>query len=183
MHQYYVSTLEQIWQKAERQTPHVEEVFEQRRGSVCVRPLFALMQFSQRVDLSDEILQSNPWRMLQEASLDMIILHNDLLSYPKEQSKGVPHNLIAAWRAGGGTAQAAIDFMAKELQLRHSMLQDAAKDLNSLFSGDEVRKYVEGVRNIISANLYRSFRSRRFFIDDFGLRIRTEGRIAFSDCH
>ena len=181
MHQYYVSTLEKIWQKAERQTPSVEEVFEQQRGSVCVRPLFALMQFSQRVNLSDEVLQSR--RMLQEAALDMVILHNDLLSYPKEQSEGVPHNLIAAWRAGGGTAQAAVDFIAKELQLRHSMLQDAAKDLNSLFSGDEVRNHVEEVRNIISANLYRSFRSRRFFIDDFGLRIRTEGRIAFADCH
>jgi hypothetical protein len=33
------------------------------------------------------------------------MLHNDLLSYQKEELEGVPHNIIAAYRGEGKTAK------------------------------------------------------------------------------
>ncbi|KAK0894514.1 hypothetical protein LTR02_012248 [Friedmanniomyces endolithicus] len=150
--------------------PSVEEVFKNRRQSVCVAPLFVLMQLGQRIALPSDIFEDPVLQREQELAIDLILLHNDLLSYPKEEAEGVPHNMVAACRANGMTAQEAVDYIAREIDTLHDKLEHAAKELFSHYRFHELSGQLHrcacGIRSVIKANLYWSFWSGRFFTKD-----------------
>jgi len=105
---------------------------------------------------------------IQTLGIDITLLHNDLLSYHKEKTEGVPHNLVAALRSMGMTDQEAVDSIAGEVKRRLLHFDEAttrAIVLETVWH-DDIVMYVEGVKNVIKANLYWSFHSDRFFSEE-----------------
>lgn len=80
MRQYSLGTLAQVRQAESTRVATFEEVLAQRRQSVCVTPLFALVEFGHKIDLPDEALENAHVRRLKALGVEIILLHNDLLS-------------------------------------------------------------------------------------------------------
>lgn len=175
MAQYCTGTINQVYNTRGSRPPGVQEVLDTRRQSVCVLPLFALIEFAHDIVLPDEIMNSATISEIRTLAIDITLLHNDLLSYPKEEAEGVPHNLVAACRRGGMTAQEAVDRVAREIRQRLVFLEGAlirAVEMKSGWQCDTVR-YIEGVKDVVRANLYWSFHSDRFFSDEQKTRLLT----------
>lgn len=175
MAQYCAGTVNQVYNARSTRVPSVQEVLDTRRQSVCVLPLFALIEFAHDIALPDEILNSATISEIRTLAIDITLLHNDLLSYPKEEAEGVPHNLVAACRKGGLTAQEAVDRVALEIRQRLVFLEGAlirAVEMGSRWHCNTVR-YIEGVKDVVRANLYWSFHSDRFFSDEQKTRLLT----------
>lgn len=175
MAQYCAGTVNQVYNARSTRVPSVQEVLDTRRQSVCVLPLFALIEFAHDIALPDEILNSATISEIRTLAIDITLLHNDLLSYPKEEAEGVPHNLVAACRKGGMTAQEAVDRVALEIRQRLVFLEGAlirAVEMGSRWHCNTVR-YIEGVKDVVMANLYWSFHSDRFFSDEQKTRLLT----------
>lgn len=75
------------------------------------------------------------------------------------------HNLIAACRRQGLSAQEAFDHLGRLLDERLELFEKLVESLsqwNDMTTGP-VAAYVEGVRNSVRANLYWSLRTERYF--------------------
>jgi hypothetical protein len=107
------------------------------------------------------------------------VLHNDLISYHKEESEGVPHNIIAAYRESGKTAQEAVDLVGTDIKRQSWLLERAIEEVSSWECPwqNESMRYVQGVRDVIKANLYWSFHSDRFLSDEQKVRLLTTDMI------
>ncbi|KAM0714539.1 hypothetical protein Q7P37_009835 [Cladosporium fusiforme] len=175
MAQYCAGTVNQVYNARSSRTPSMQDVLDTRRQSVCVVPLFALIEFAHGIVLPDEILDSATISEIRTLAIDITLLHNDLLSYPKEEAEGVPHNVVAACRRGGMTAQEAVDRVALEIRQRLALLEEAlvrAVEMKSRWHYDTMR-YIEGAKDVVRANLYWSFHSDRFFSDEQKTRLLT----------
>lgn len=75
------------------------------------------------------------------------------------------HNLVAACRLQGMSAQEAFDYLGQMLETRLASFEELATSLprwdNATMAA--VDAYVEGVRNSVRANLYWSLRTDRYF--------------------
>ncbi|KAK6400434.1 hypothetical protein LTR81_024311 [Elasticomyces elasticus] len=175
MQEYCCGTIDQVHQHELHKRPSVEEVFKNRRQSVCAAPLFVLMQLGQRIALPSGIFEDPVLQRLQELAIDLVLLHNDLLSYPKEEAGGVSHNIVAACRANDMTAQEAVDYITHEIGTRHDKLDHAMEEFFFRYRFHELsgqlHRYACGIRSVIKANLYWSFWSGRFFTNDVKSRL------------
>ena len=81
---------------------------------------------------------------------------NDMLSYQKEEGEEVPHNLVALLRMSGKSAQEAFDTLG--LMLDESFAEWDALVANLPSWGTQldapVQEYVQGIGNVVAANLY-----------------------------
>ncbi|KAK5105663.1 hypothetical protein LTR62_002504 [Meristemomyces frigidus] len=122
------------------------------------------------ITLPADIYQTPAIEKLHKSAIDMILLHNDMLSYYEAESEDVHHNMIAAHRRNGFEAQAAVDHVADNIDIYHQELSLAANELKSRYRSQElqgrVSRYVHGVENVIKANLYWNSRSKQFFPKD-----------------
>lgn len=182
MKQYCAGTLAQVQQTTLPDLSHVDEVLLRRRQSVCVLPLFALVEFAHDIDLPDEVYDEGPIRDIQALGIDITMLHNDLLSYHKEELEGVPHNIIAAYRGDGRTAQEAVDLVGADIERRSLLLEQAVEKVSSWRTPwqRESMRYVQGVKDVIKANLYWSFHSDRFLSDEQKIRLLTTDMVEVS---
>lgn len=182
MKQYCAGTLAQVQQTTLPDLSHVDEVLLRRRQSVCVLPLFALVEFAHDIDLPDEVYEEGPMRDIQALGIDITMLHNDLLSYHKEELEGVPHNIIAAYRGDGRTAQEAVDLVGADIARRSWLLEQAVEKVSSWKTPwqRESMRYVQGVKDVIKANLYWSFHSDRFLSDEQKIRLLTTDMVKVS---
>ena len=75
------------------------------------------------------------------------------------------HNLIAACRRHGLSAQEAFDHLGGLLAQRLELFNELAESLSQRndMATRHVAAYVEGVRNSVRANLYWSLRTERYF--------------------
>lgn len=179
MRQYSSGTLAQVRQAESTRVASFEEVFAQRRQSVCVTPLFALVEFGHKIDLPDEAFENAHVRRLKMLGVEIILLHNDLLSYCKEEKEGVAHNTVAVCRLQGMGAQEAVTFIGTEVSCRMVEFEEAVRKLeeSSCEYADELMRYVQGIRDVIKANLWWSLRTERFLSKQQKSRLFTEGTL------
>ena len=179
MRQYCTGALAQVRQTYLPQAPSIEDVLNQRRQSVCVASLFALVEFGHKIGLPDHVFETDLLLKVQSLGIDITLLHNDLLSYYKEEAEEVPHNIIAACRRRGMGAQEAFTFVGEEVERR---LQDLNKLTVEIAEGygpshGELMRYVQGIKDVIKANLFWSFKSDRFLSGEQKSQLAREGTL------
>jgi hypothetical protein len=164
MRDYCHGALDQVQQFGVHTAPEVEDMLRMRRKSVCVSTLFALVEFGHQIKLPDYVFEHPAISQVETNGIDITLMHNDLLSYRKEESEGVPHNLVAVSRMHGMSAQQAIDQIGSLIHERHRSLEEAIAMLPSWGEAvdREVTRYIQAVRDVVKANLYWSFKSGRF---------------------
>jgi hypothetical protein len=175
MEQYCAGALAQVQQITLSETPAIEEVFSRRRQSVCVMSLFALVEFAHGIDLPDEFHNDPTTQYIQALAVDITLLHNDLLSYHKEESEGVPQNVLAAFIQSGMAAQGAVDLIGAAIDRRLLNLEQAIEKMANRKTTwqKECMRYLQGITDVIKANLYWSFHSDRFLSQDQKIRLMT----------
>lgn len=168
MMNYCTGTLDQVQHVAKAHSSDLERMLSMRRSSVCVATLFALVQFGHQIVLPDFVLQNAAIKEVETIGIDLTLMHNDLLSYDKEDAEGVPHNLVAVCRMQGMSAQAAVNCIAELISSRHDKLQIALACVPTWDeeTNSQVVKYLEGIQDVVKANLYWSFRSARFLTEE-----------------
>ncbi|KAM3414341.1 hypothetical protein BST61_g10988 [Cercospora zeina] len=139
------AVLDQVGNCGVNRLPTIEEILVTRRQSAGVAPLFPLSEFANSLNIPDSFFADSATIEMQNSAMDSALLQNDILSYQKEEAKGVPHNVVAVSRMRGMSAQEAFDFVGQMLDER---LEDMAHC---------------GIKNTIKANLYWSFTSERYF--------------------
>lgn len=189
MRQYSSGTLAQVRQAQTTRTGTFEEVLAQRRQSVCVTPLFVLVEFGHRIDLLDVAFENANVRRVEVLGVEITLLHNDLLSYCKEEEEGVMHNTVAVCRLQGMSAQDAVTFVGTEVSCRMAEFEEAVRKLRESKHGraNELMRYVQGIRDVIKANLWWSLRTERFLSEQQKLRLLTAGTLEVASimpcCH
>lgn len=182
MEEYCTGTLAQVQQTTLPGLSPVDEVLLRRCQSVFFLPLFALVEFAHDINLPDEVYDRDLIRDIRALGIDITMLHNDLISYHKEESEGVPHNVIAAYRESGKTAQEAVDLVGVEIRQKSLLLEHAIEEVSGWASPwqYESMRYVQGVKDVIKANLYWSLHSDRFLSNEQKIRLQTTSMIEVS---
>lgn len=177
MEDYCAGTLDQVQYAGTQHSLDLEQMLLMRRQSVCVATLFALVQYGHQIVLPDFALEHVSIKQIETIGIDLTLMHNDLLSYDKEDSEGVPHNLVAVCRMQGMSAQVAVDCIAELISTRHNQLEKALSNVPSWDKNTDmqVRKYMDGIQDVVKANLYWSFRSGRFLTQEQKTSILSDG--------
>jgi hypothetical protein len=170
-----LAQVRQVQQVDAGQSLGFAKVLEQRRQSVCVRTLFVLVEFGHQIRLPDHVFEYDEVRDVERLGVEITLLHNDLLSYCKEEAEGVPHNTVIACRLEGMGAQEAVSFVANEAARRMEDLETAVSQLTNKRCSyqRQLLRYLQGIIDVIKANLYWSLESGRFFSDAQKLQLRT----------
>ncbi|KAL7816077.1 isoprenoid synthase domain-containing protein [Trichoderma aethiopicum] len=144
--------------------PTLEEVTMIRRESAGCRPLFYLVEYAHRLRVPDEVFEHPIIQELEDLGQDMVAISNDILSYRKEQKEGVPHNMVTVCQRNGMSAQKAFNTVGRLLERRYERWDKAEASLPSWGKevDVEVRKYIEGIKCVVKANLNWSFKSERY---------------------
>lgn len=176
MRQYSSGTLAQVRQVESTRVATFEEVLAQRRQSVCVTPLFVLVEFGHKIDLPDEAFENFHVRRLEMLGVEIVLLHNDLLSYCKEEEERVVHNTVVVCRLQGMEAQEAVTFIGTEVSCRMAEFEEAVRKLQDSSSeyAHELLRYAQGIRDVIKANLWWSLRTERFLSEQQKFRLITQ---------
>lgn len=179
---YCDGTMAQVQQVQTAHGTSFECILGQRRQSVCVAPLFALVELGHHIRLPDSAFDDHRLQSVQRLGIDITLLHNDLLSYRKEEKEGVPHNVVTACRRQGMSAQAAMDFVGSKVSDRIAEFECIADELERSGSewSDELMRYIQGIRDVIKANLHWSFYSERFLSSAEKSTLLAEGTLQVS---
>lgn len=127
--------------------------------------MYAFVKYGHSIDLPDYIFQHPLMQDIETLGIDWVLIQNDLISYPKDEEEGVNHNLISSCRLHGMDAQKASDHLGFMLEEIYERFDQVVEQL-PLWGGRvdvEVRRYVEGIKNCVNANLHWSFRTDRYF--------------------
>ncbi|CEI39940.1 unnamed protein product [Fusarium venenatum] len=145
--------------------PSIEDMLHTRRLSSGVTPLYHLVEYAHGIQLPDEVFENPVIQTLERLGVDFVLLANDVLSYRKEENDDSPFSMVASCRMAGQSAQEAFDTVGALLEERHQEWQTVIAELPSW--GPEidaqVTRYVEGIRNVVQANVTWSFQSGRYF--------------------
>ncbi|USP77060.1 uncharacterized protein yc1106_04334 [Curvularia clavata] len=158
--------------------PSLQEMLSTRQLSVGVAPLYHLVEYAHEIVLPDEVFEDPVIQALERLGADFVILSNDILSYRKEECEGCPFNMTAACRLAGYSAQEAFDILGSLLEQRYIQWDQAIDNLPS-WGADidgEVRRYIDGIQNVVQANISWSFRSKRYLGKD-ALEVRRTRKI------
>ncbi|PCH01467.1 Terpenoid synthase [Penicillium occitanis (nom. inval.)] len=159
---YLEGTIRQVYCRSRNQNPTFEETFAMRRGSAGVSPLFALAEYALKLDLPDKVFENESIKEIQRIGVDFVVIHNDILSYCKEEAEEVPHNLVAITRyqmqsfnRQSRHAQDAFDIVGNILSTLYKRWFLALAELPSWGErvDADVQKYIATVRAIVMANL------------------------------
>ncbi|KAJ7121824.1 terpenoid synthase [Mycena crocata] len=162
--------MDSVVQQAEDRTEHhirgIDEYFEVRRDTIGAKPSFAINEIW--MNIPDEVMENEHIVTLTGASIDMLIIGNDLCSYNVEQARGDDgHNLVTiVMHALGLDLNAALLWISD----LHDKLVDRflhAYQQIPHFSDPEldaqVSEYVDGLGNWVRGNDVWSFESERYF--------------------
>ncbi|KAI1811307.1 terpene synthase metal binding domain-containing protein [Poronia punctata] len=165
MESYCAGALKHVQDHVTDKVVSVEEMIETRRMSIGVFPMYPLVEFAYSLNLPDEVFEHPIVRTLEDLGAEFVMLMNDILSYRKEESENCPFNMVAVCRMNGSSAQEAFDEIAAMVDSRFALWEEAVRSLPS-WGGSvdrQVRLYIQGIQNIVQANLSWSFRSGRYF--------------------
>lgn len=180
MTEYSLGALAQVSTLAACHLTTPEEMLSFRRRSVCVATLFALVEYGHQLSIPDHVADYPVMKEMSLIGIDLTLMHNDLLSYPKEESEHVAHNILAMYRLDGMEAQEAIDHVGGLVEQRLRQFELLIGELPSWTPevDEKVRQYVDVVKNVVKANLYWSFQSGRFLSETQKATLRKGGKIA-----
>ncbi|KAK8092575.1 hypothetical protein PG999_014774 [Apiospora kogelbergensis] len=155
MKSYSTGCLQHVVDFTADQTPTLLEMLETRRISSGVFPMYPLIEFAYDLNLPDEVFLDPTVQKLSNLGVELVMLMNDILSYPKEESEDCPFSTVAVCRMNGASAQQAFDEIASMVDARFSAWDEAAEALPSW--GAEVdaqlHQYIQGIQNIVQANI------------------------------
>lgn len=139
MSDYCAGALAQVLQLEDNDNlhapPSVETMLNLRRSSVCVATLFALIEYGHAIALPEAVAAAPEIRRIETAGIDLTLMHNDILSYHREEAERVPHNLVAVARMGGLSSQAAFDYITSLIEGRHRELELSCAGVAEMGSG------------------------------------------------
>ncbi|KAI0397527.1 isoprenoid synthase domain-containing protein [Xylariaceae sp. FL0594] len=156
MARYCAGALIHVEDFASNVAPTPEEMLAKRQLSSGVYPLFQLVEYAHALRIPDRVFEHWTIRELEELGSDIVAIINDLMSYIKEEADAVPHNLVAAARIGGLSAQEAFDYVGGMLDSRFERWERAVAQVPSWGNDvvdEHVRMYIDGVANTVRANL------------------------------
>ncbi|KAJ3480431.1 hypothetical protein NLG97_g8075 [Lecanicillium saksenae] len=142
----------------------MQEMVINRRASIGVTPLYALLEYCYDIEIEDKVLEIPEVRELEILGADMVFITNDIVSYRKEETATLPDNIIAIARLQGMSAQEAFDAAGALLDDLYCQWELVEKRATSLRTGNSLhlQKYINGIKNIVRANLYWSFDTDRY---------------------
>ncbi|KAL9487903.1 hypothetical protein ACSS6W_000180 [Trichoderma asperelloides] len=155
MQGYCQGALIQIDNHFASKTPSLEEIVLIRRKSAGCKPLYHLVEYAHDLRVPDEVFDNPVIQELECLGMDMVAISNDILSYRKEQAEGVPHNMVTVCCASGMSLQKAFNTVGKLLEQRYQRWDKAEASLPSWGKEADlqVRKYIEGIKCVVKANL------------------------------
>ncbi|KAL7894231.1 isoprenoid synthase domain-containing protein [Trichoderma sp. SZMC 28014] len=164
MQGYCQGALIQIDNQFASKTPSLEEVVVIRQTSAGCKPLYHLVEYAHGLVIPDEVFNDPIIQELECLGMDMVAISNDILSYRKEQAEGVPHNMVTVCRSNGMSPQKAFNTVGKLLEQRYRRWDEAEASVPSWGKETDVqvRKYIEGIKCVVKANLNWSFKSERY---------------------
>ncbi|MCJ1426676.1 hypothetical protein MMC29_004579 [Sticta canariensis] len=126
-----------------------------RRKTIGVAPVLAMIEYFYNLDLPDEVFEHKSMIEITRVAVDFVIIHNDLVSYSKEEREDGDYNLVMLYRLGGMEPQEAFDQMGELLK---ALFRDWYLALAELPQWGEaidsqVQKYIEGVQDMLLANV------------------------------
>ncbi|KAK1252163.1 hypothetical protein MKX08_003350 [Trichoderma sp. CBMAI-0020] len=164
MQGYCQGALIQIDNQFASKTLSLEEVILIRQRSAGCKPLYHLVEYAHGLLIPDKVFDNPIIQELECLGMDMVAISNDILSYRKEQAEGVPHNMVTVCRSNRMSPQKAFNTVGKLLEQRYRRWDEAEANVPSW--GEEtdvqVRKYIEGIKCVVKANLNWSFKSERY---------------------
>ncbi|KAI0432415.1 isoprenoid synthase domain-containing protein [Xylaria sp. FL1042] len=166
MSDYCAGVLIQISDFSAHQLPTTPEgILETRRLSAGFTPVFVLVEYAHELRIPDYVFEHPIIQEIEQLGSDIGTITNDTLSYMKEERENTPHNMIAAARLCGLTAQEAFDYVGNMLNSRYERWEKAVGEVPCW--GEEidrdVKTYIRGISDVVRANLYWSFKSKRYF--------------------
>ncbi|KAK5995813.1 Sesquiterpene synthase 2 [Cladobotryum mycophilum] len=168
MHSYCKGALAHVDDQFSGKMLSLQEIIETRRMSSGVSPLYHLVEYAHNIRLPDEVFEHDVIKELEVLGIDMVSISNDILSYRKERAEGVLHNMVAVCELSGMPMQKAFDTVAERLVTTYRRWDELEAVLPSWNQhiDMEVRRYIDGIKSVVKANLNWSFRSRRYLGPD-----------------
>ncbi|KAH7018022.1 terpene synthase metal binding domain-containing protein [Microdochium trichocladiopsis] len=182
MQKYSTGVLVQVSDQFSHYTPDLAEIVLTRRESAGVSPLYHLVEYAHGLSVPGEVFASPIIKEMEVLGMDMVSISNDMLSYLKEEREQVPHNMVAVCRMRGLSAQQSFDTVSELLvacytrwdELESLLNQDSSREppsesvtaylcLADSATRQQALQYVEGIKNVVKANMYWSFKSQRYF--------------------
>ncbi|KAJ7459414.1 terpenoid synthase [Mycena galericulata] len=170
---YTQSVVEQAADRDQNIIRTVDAYLAVRRDTIGAKPSFALLEFD--MDLPAEVLEHPTMISLTNATIDLLILGNDLCSYNVEQARGDDgHNIITVVMAQFHLdLEGALQWIS---MLHDTLIARFFLDARRIPCWGEqldpqVAVYIEGLGNWVRANDCWSFESQRYFGKD-GLKIQ-----------
>ncbi|KAI1192542.1 isoprenoid synthase domain-containing protein [Nemania serpens] len=168
MADYCAGALMQVEDFSSHKIVSPEEMLERRQLSAAVSPLFSLVEYAHELQVPDYVFEHPAIREIERLGIDFVLITNDILSYRKEEGESVPHNMVAVARMSGLGAQEAFDYVGNMLESRYERWEEAIHAVPN-WGGEinrDVEKYIQGVADVVRANLYWSFKSERYLGKD-----------------
>lgn len=173
-------------ERRERQVrPSLEEYLTLRRSTGAIKPSLDLIMLP--LEISDEYLELDSVKELELIAIDLIAIANvrrcfdvrwddivlntsqDIVSFNVEQARGDIHNaVIVLMEKQKLSIQEAMDFVDEWYQRRSSKFIDIMKEMEeTLDESDRMQRdlkiYIKGLAQWVTANYEWSFETSRFF--------------------
>ncbi|KAK7975751.1 hypothetical protein PG989_014214 [Apiospora arundinis] len=140
MKAYCAGALQHVEDYAADRMPTVPEMLETRRMSIGVFPMYLLVEFAYDLNLPDEVFLHPYYPDVGE---------------PRSRMEECPFNTVAVCRMSGASAQHAFDEIASLIDARFDLWDETVKTLPHWGEkvDSQVRQYIQGIQNIVQANL------------------------------
>ncbi|KXT15230.1 hypothetical protein AC579_1369 [Pseudocercospora musae] len=137
------------------------DILERRRDSVGMEGVLSLLYFAFDLEIDDAVMEDPKMKEIEGLCTDLFVLQNDVASHRKEEAENVTHNMVATCRLNGMSAQEAYDHTGAMIDARLDRLDQCIAELP--YVDDQVATYVQGMKNVLIANVHWSFRGQRYF--------------------
>jgi Terpene synthase family 2, C-terminal metal binding len=162
---YLAGTEWEAGNRAAGRVPPLAEYRRMRRQSVALEVFFDLVEPLGRVEVPATAAADERYLELRRAAVDVVAWFNDLVSWPKEEAAGDPHNLVLVLRHERRTSiDDAIYAAAAEHDARMHTYLAARERLAAtpLIADPGVRTVLAGVEHWIRGNIDWSQESGRY---------------------
>ncbi|MFH8371072.1 isoafricanol synthase [Streptomyces sp. NPDC018031] len=166
-----------------RPLPSLEALLEVKRHSVGVQPCLDLHERFGGFTLPPAVHGGGPLAAMREATDDVVIFVNDIVSLDKELAAGDVHNSVILHRERhGGTLDEAVRRVAGLANARYRRFEELAARLPSVLSEEgapaevlrHAARYTEGMRHVMAGSLAWSLETSRY--DQRGVDAVRSGR-------
>ena len=132
--------------RLERSFPSEDEYLRLRIETSAVRPCFDLLMPTLNIDLNKTFWNDGKIQRLEYLATEIIVLSNDIISFPKEQASNDLHNLVLIRAAMQECDPAAVlSQVAQLVTLRIAKFRKVAKEINENSHSKDCVNYVRAL--------------------------------------